>query len=105
LNEKEKKEDVLKKTRSRKRPRQQAQIKQFQEWTETVTQHMPHLSQPLVTVLAFWSFGMVVANSCGVTTVSVSLAALFGYKENTMRQRLREWYKDASSKKGDKRTE
>lgn len=48
---------------------------------------------------------MVVANSCGLTTVSVSLAAMFGLKENTMRQRLREWYKDASSKKGAKRAE
>jgi hypothetical protein len=59
----------------------------------------------MVTVLALWSFGMVVANSCGLTTVSVSLAALLGYKENTMRQRLREWYKEPSAKKGVKRVE
>ncbi len=72
-------------------------------WIHTVAEHMPHLSKPQATVLALWSFGMVVAQSCGLTSVSAALATLLGKKENTVRQRLREWYKEAGSKKGEKR--
>jgi hypothetical protein len=60
---------------------------------------MPHLSGPQATVLAMWSFGMVMAHSCGLTSVSSSLARLLGVKENSVRQRIREW----SYAKGDKR--
>jgi hypothetical protein len=60
---------------------------------------MPHLSAPQATVLALWSFGMVMAQSCGLTSVSSSLAQLLGVKENSVRQRIREW----SYAKGDKR--
>ena len=74
-------------------------------WTETVSQHMPHLSKPHTVVLALWSFGMVVTKSCGLTTVAAFLAALLGKKENTLRQRLREWYWEAKKKRGDKRLE
>lgn len=48
---------------------------------------------------------MVMTKSCGLTTVSVFMATLLGKKENTMRQRLREWYKDAEDKKGSQREE
>jgi hypothetical protein len=53
---------------------------------------MPHLSVPQASVLALWSFGMVVSHSCGITTVASNLASLMGAKENTVRQRMREWY-------------
>ena len=42
---------------------------------------------------------MVMAQSCGLTSVSSSLAQLLGVKENSVRQRIREW----SYAKGDKR--
>jgi hypothetical protein len=74
-------------------------------WIETVRQHMPHLSKPQAVVLAMWSFGMVVTKSCGLTTVAALLAALLGKKENTLRQRLREWYWEEKQKRGDKRQE
>jgi len=74
-------------------------------WTETVCQHMPHLSNPYAVVLALWSFGMVVTKSCGLTTVAAFLAILLDKKENTLRQRLREWYWEAKQKRGDKRQE
>jgi hypothetical protein len=48
---------------------------------------------------------MVMANSCGLTTVAVVLAALFRRKEGSLRQRLREWCWDAADKKGGKRAE
>lgn len=84
---------------------QHRQLQQFHEWTKTVSDHMPQLSQPQATVLALWSFGMIIANSCGLTTVAVILAALFRCKENTMRQRLREWYREKAAKPGAKRAE
>ena len=73
------------------------------EWISTMAEHMLHLSKPQAVVLALWSFGMVVAQSCGLTSVSAALADLLGKKENTVRQQLREWYKDAQSKKGEHR--
>ena len=72
-------------------------------WIRTVAEHMPHLSKPQALVLALWSLGMVVAQSCGLTSVSAALATLLNKKDNTMRQRLREWYKEAPSKKGEHR--
>jgi hypothetical protein len=64
---------------------------------------MPHRSKPQATVLAMWSFGMVLAQSCGLTSVAATLARLLGCHENTMRQRLREWCYAAPDKAGSKR--
>ena len=75
------------------------------QWIETVAIHMPHLSNPVATVLALWSFGMVMAKSCGLTSVAGFLADLLQQQENTVRQRLREWYRDAEDKRGPKRRE
>jgi hypothetical protein len=66
-------------------------------------EHMPHLSRPQAKVLAWFSFGMEIAKSCGLTSVSVVLARQLDMKENTIRQRLREWCWDAEDKRGDKR--
>ncbi len=67
--------------------------KGLSEWTGTVITHMPHLSKPQATVLAMWSFAMTVVGCCGLTTVSAFLAGLLDKNEDSMRQRLREWYK------------
>lgn len=56
------------------------------EWTRTVIKKMPHLTKSQAVVLAMWSFGIVMTQSCGLTTVSVFLATLLGKKENTLRQ-------------------
>lgn len=73
------------------------------QWVETVSIHMPHLSKPVATVLALWSFGMVMTQSCGLTSVAGFLADLLHQQENSVRQRLREWYRDAADKRGAKR--
>ncbi len=75
----------------------------LKSWVGIVTRKMPHLSKPQAVVLAMWSFGIAITQSSGLTTVSVFLAKLLGTKENTMRQRLREWLRDADEKKGKKR--
>ena len=76
---------------------------EYREWMRTVTTKMPHLSKPQAVVLAMWSFGMVMTGCCGLSTVAVFLALVLGKKENTVRQQLREWYKDKRDKKGKKR--
>lgn len=73
------------------------------QWVETVSIHMPHLAKPVATVLALWSFGMVMTKSCGLSTVAGFMADLLDQQENTVRQRLREWYRDAQDKRGQKR--
>jgi hypothetical protein len=46
---------------------------------------------------------MVLARSCGITSVAALLAPLLDAKENTVRQRLREWCYEAKDKRGAKR--
>jgi hypothetical protein len=65
--------------------------------------HLPHLSKPQATVLALWSFGMVLARSCALSAVSSLRAEGMQRNEQTGRQRLREWYYDAPRKRGTKR--
>jgi len=62
------------------------------QWTAEVTSHLPSLSKPQAIVLALWSFGMVMTKACGLTTIAAFLARLLGQHENSVRQRLREWY-------------
>jgi len=72
-------------------------------WTDQVTSAFPHLSKPQATVLALWSFGMVLARSCALTSVAPFRARLLGQKRNTVQQRLREFYQEASAKTGNRR--
>ncbi len=70
------------------------------QWQECVSTHLPQLSAPQRQVLALWSFGVVLAQSCGLTTVAVLLAALFQQRDQTLIQRLRDWYRNACHKTG-----
>jgi hypothetical protein len=74
-------------------------------WRETVSTAFPHLSRPQATVLALWSYGMVLAKSCGITLVCATLALQLGCSEASLVQRLREWCYGAKDKKGSKRQE
>jgi hypothetical protein len=56
-------------------------------------------------VLALWSYGIVLAHSCGLTRVAATLADTFGEKEGNLRQRLREWYWDKADKQGKQRVD
>ena len=47
---------------------------QFLRWQQTLSTYLPHLSRPQVTVLASWSVGLILAHSCGLTTVATVLA-------------------------------
>ena len=48
---------------------------------------------------------MVISHSCGLTSVSSSLASLLGVKENSVRQRIREWHYAKDDKRGKGRCE
>ena len=72
-------------------------------WVETVSRHLPTLSPAHARVLALWSYGVALTQRAGTTSVAALLAAVLGQQENTVRQRLREWYWEAEHKRGRQR--
>src|SRR5262249_25344291 len=72
-------------------------------WEQTVSSHLPALSKPQARGLALWSYGGVLAQRCGQTSVVAILASLVGEREGTLRQRLREWLYAAANKRGRQR--
>ena len=75
------------------------------QWIETVSTAFPTLSRPQAKVLALWSYGMVLAKSCGIIVVCAALALQVGSSEASLVQRLREWCYGAKDKRGHKRRE
>jgi hypothetical protein len=73
---------------------------ELDQWIGIVSSHFPRLSKPLATGLALWSFGMIVARSCGLSAVAGILAPLRGQPFNTVRERLRDTYREADAKAG-----
>ena len=51
------------------------------------------------------SVAALLAKSCGITSVAALLADLLGSSVSTLRQQLREWCYDAEDKKGEHRQE
>src|SRR3989440_7234351 len=82
-----------------------SQPEPLSQWIETVSSAFPKLSRPQAKVLAFWSYGMVLAKSCGITLVCAVLAIQLGCREASLVQRLREWCYGVQDKKGKKRRE
>jgi hypothetical protein len=62
------------------------------EWTNVIARHLECLSQTQARVLAMWSLGMVLAQACGLKTVTLYMAGALGKKEDNVRQQLREFY-------------
>ena len=71
-------------------------------WERTVSSHLPHLTRPQCRGLVWWSIGIVLAQSCGLTTVAAVLAYLLDRREMTVREYLRDWYREKASKRGAK---
>src|SRR5262245_54927085 len=80
-----------------------SRVEAVSAWEQTVSSHVPVLSRPQARVLALGSYGLVLAQRCGQTSVAAALALLLGHKEGTVRQRLREWCRDAAPKRGSRR--
>ncbi|MDJ0577858.1 MAG: transposase [Xenococcaceae cyanobacterium MO_234.B1] len=77
----------------------------LKDWKQIISYRFPRLSLPQISGLATWSFGMVMTQSSSLTKVSTLIAKVNQEPENTVRQRLKEWYKsgEAKAKKGNKR--
>jgi hypothetical protein len=72
---------------------------------DRVAEHFPNLSKPLASGLALWSFGMILARTCSLSAVAALLAPLLGQSFNTVRERLRDTYREAHAKSGAQRAE
>jgi hypothetical protein len=77
--------------------------KALRQWTHELADAFPQLSQPQVLGLATWSFGMILARCCALTTVTLFVAQFLGHNYHAVRQRLREFYQEAAAKKGNQR--
>jgi hypothetical protein len=75
------------------------------DWTQRVAARFTTLSPAEASVLALYSFGLVLARTSGLTTIAVHLALVLGRSANTVRQRLRELYQPAAVKAGRSRRE
>ena len=75
------------------------------QWIDTVVMRFSPLSKPQAVGLALWSFGMIIARSCSLSAVAGLLAPLTGQSFNSMRERLRDTYREAGAKAGDRRAE
>jgi hypothetical protein len=79
--------------------------KPLDTWTEQVVDAFPRLSRPQATVLALYSFGMFLAQRCGLNSVVTALVPLLGVGFLTLRSRLQEFYQPATAKSGTQREE
>ncbi len=70
----------------------------LKDWKQIVSCKFPDLSLPQVNGLATWSLGMVMTQSSSLSRVSTLVAKVNQESENTVRQRLKEWYKSAAAK-------
>lgn len=77
----------------------------YQEWLRVIIKQMSHLSKPQAVVLGMWSFAIAMTHFCGLSTVTVLLAEILEQPENTVKERLRQWYLDGGEKKGKKRSQ
>jgi hypothetical protein len=72
-------------------------------WNRELASHFHGLSPVFVSLLALWSFAIVLARRTGLSTVVAHLAPLLGQSDNTVRQHLKEFYLEAQAKKGPRR--
>ncbi len=79
--------------------------KPLDAWTEQVRDAFPNPSRPQATVLALYSFGMMLAQSCGLNRVVTALVPLVGVGFLTLKSRLQEFYQPATAKSGTHRDE
>jgi hypothetical protein len=72
------------------------------QWQHEVSSAFAHLSKPQVWGLVLWSTGIALSGSAGIVQISALLALVLHQQEQSVFQRLREWYLDASHKSGSK---
>ena len=75
------------------------------QWNDIVGKRFPQMSKPMAACLALWSLGMIVARSCSLTAVAWAWVPILNEKFYTLRERLRDFYRESPAKAGDKRCE
>ncbi len=75
------------------------------QWSQEVSTAFSHLSKPQVWGVVLWSAGIALSGAAGITQISALLALVLEQPEQTVFQRLREWYLDSKHKSGNKRRE
>ena len=70
------------------------------QWRTQIARHFPNLSPPLVMGLALWSLGMIMVRSCSLTAIADGWSAQGGQTFHTVRERLRDTYREAAAKAG-----
>jgi hypothetical protein len=77
----------------------------FYDWSGRVQALFPALLPHHRRALAEYSFGLVLARCCGLTSVVAHLAGFLALSAAALRQRLRELYQPAAAQRGCARTE
>jgi len=75
----------------------------LEQWTDQVAIAFPELSRPQANVLALYSFGMILAQRCGLNSVAAVLVSVLRVGYHTIRSRLQEFYQPAAAKSGRRR--
>ena len=75
------------------------------QWSQQVSTAFGHLSKPQMWGLVLWSAGIALSGGAGIAQISALLACVLEQQEQTVFQRLREWYLDGKHKSGKKRRE
>jgi hypothetical protein len=75
------------------------------QWNGVVAKRFPQLSKPMATCLALWSLGMILARSCSLTAVAWAWVPIRKEKFHTVRERLRDLYREAPAKAGCRRSQ
>lgn len=78
---------------------------ELEQWRTEIAKHFPHLSQPMVMGLALWSLGMILVRSCSLTAITDWWSCRLGQPFHTVRERLRDTYREAEAKAGGHRAE
>src|SRR5262249_60507298 len=82
------------------RRRTMSRLPGLYQWNDVVAKRFPHLSKPMAACLALWSLGMIVARSCSLTAVAWAWAPILKEKFYTLRERLRDLYREAPAEAG-----
>jgi hypothetical protein len=73
------------------------------QWNGVVAKCFPHLSKPMTACLALSSLGMILARSCSLTAIAWVWVPILKQKFFTLRERLRDLYREAPAKAGTQR--
>ncbi|BCL79881.1 hypothetical protein ccbrp13_23460 [Ktedonobacteria bacterium brp13] len=73
------------------------------EWQKQVAALVPSLSTAHIRLLGLMSYGIITVNGCGLTRFSHGLAKIEQVSEESLRQRIREFYYEAEAKRGKQR--